>query len=587
MKKITGQNIKIERHNSIVFQVVALNLAMLVAFIAVIAVLIANMAMSNTSSKRVFNSMLSLSTEQQSMKNDVMRLYDETLGYVSATAQETRDALKPEMDKAKAAVEKDITNIEAGFSNDRGAKSQISEIKDQYKRYSDLLDQAIKSADSGDTASAENILFNKAEIQKTAIFHSEKVLDAAQSRQASEATETMDARQFAGQMAGTVGLIIMLVILAINFVLIYRNIVIKVRTMSDQVTGIIDGIESGHGDLTRRVSTGTKSELSLIENGINRFIGTLQDVLKDVKSGTSVLNNSSRSVSGQVTSANDNIMSTSAALEELSASMENVSNTITDINEKVTTVRQAAADIDEEAKDGNAKADEIKEQVAEIKKNTVERKKNTADQMEKLSAVLEASLKDSEKVKKIDELTTVILDIADQTNLLALNASIEAARAGEAGKGFAVVATEIGKLADHSSETGADIQNISHEVTDAVNDLASNSRAVLDFINTNVIPDYDNFEQTGISYENTANSMKESFDAFTASAEKLSGIMNEMAESVSSITASVNESSKAVTMSAENSQSIVEGFADITSAIEKNTEVTDTLNEKTSRFEEL
>ncbi len=48
--------------------------------------------------------------------------------------------------------------------------------------------------------------------------------------------------------------------------------------------------------------------------------------------------------------------------------------------------------------------------------------------------VLEHSVKESEQVNQIGELTNVILDIASQTNLLALNASIEAARAGEAGK---------------------------------------------------------------------------------------------------------------------------------------------------------
>lgn len=100
MEKINNHKVTIDRRNSIVFQVVALNVAMLVAFVAVLAVLTGDMATTNTSSKKVFNSMLSLSTEQQKLKNDIMSMYDETLGYISATAEETREALKPEIEKA-------------------------------------------------------------------------------------------------------------------------------------------------------------------------------------------------------------------------------------------------------------------------------------------------------------------------------------------------------------------------------------------------------------------------------------------------------------------------------------------------------
>lgn len=98
---------------------------------------------------------------------------------------------------------------------------------------------------------------------------------------------------------------------------------------------MISNIESGKGDLTARIQTKTKSELLYITTGINQFIETLQNIMRDVKSGSKVLASSSEEVKSQLRIADDNVTNTSAALEELSANMETLSGTVSSINDRV------------------------------------------------------------------------------------------------------------------------------------------------------------------------------------------------------------------------------------------------------------
>ncbi len=71
--------------------------------------------------------------------------------------------------------------------------------------------------------------------------------------------------------------------------------------------------------------------------------------------------------------------------------------------------------------------------------------------------------------KRISEINSTMTAIASQTKLLSLNAAIEAARSGEAGRGFNVVALEIGKLAEMSNASAAQVAGLIKEMTESSN----------------------------------------------------------------------------------------------------------------------
>jgi methyl-accepting chemotaxis protein len=96
--------------------------------------------------------------------------------------------------------------------------------------------------------------------------------------------------------------------------------------------------------------------------------------------------------------------------------------------------------------------------------------------LEKITRGMDATRILEERTARIEEVVSLIGDVADQTELLSLNAAIEAARAGEAGRGFTVVAQQVRKLADRSARAASEIADLVQAVLDAVRRIAEDAQ---------------------------------------------------------------------------------------------------------------
>lgn len=207
--------------------------------------------------------------------------------------------------------------------------------------------------------------------------------------------------------------------------------------------------------------------------------------------------------------------------------------------------------------------------------------------MADISRNLTASVEDSRSVEQIDELTGEILDITSQANLLALNASIEAARAGEAGRGFAVVADEIRVLADNSRDTANKIQNVSSQVTGAVENLAQNAEDMLRFVDGNVMKDYDSFVDVVEKYEQDAGRVNEILTEFARNSGDINQTIQGIHVSINDIAAVVDENAKGVTNVATNTAGLAASIRQIQKETQNNREISLKLGGEVNRFKNV
>ena len=211
------------------------------------------------------------------------------------------------------------------------------------------------------------------------------------------------------------------------------------------------------GDIHRTVSEDGSAELVRMSQAMNQANAAIRTAI-----GAQVQEEQRRSLAAQEQGRQQALFSMADDLEskvksvverihglihDLSAQASEMSSVTADTNAQSQQAAQSARVMDESVQIVCDRTADLDQSSAEINQQVLASRETTSKASHVAVTTQSAVQQLASDTQQINEVLSLINEIAEQTNLLALNATIEAARAGEAGKGFAVVADEVKSLA--------------------------------------------------------------------------------------------------------------------------------------------
>ena len=298
-----------------------------------------------------------------------------------------------------------------------------------------------------------------------------------------------------------------------TFVLLYRKIINPINSIQSS----LENLNSGDGDLKRRLPSGGKDEFGAIVVEFNRFIENFQNLINKIDKSIDPVVEVANLVSANGEKTREGAQQQANETDQVATAVTEMSAAVVEVASNAAITMDATTEAQDKANDGQAVVTETVKSINEL-----------ATEMNSASEVIK---KLEGYSVEIGSVLDVIKGIAEQTNLLALNAAIEAARAGEQGRGFAVVADEVRTLAGRTQNSTDEIQRMIDQLQGAAVDAV----AVMERGHDKVLVSVDNASKAGEALDGITEAVS-TIAAMTAqiaaSAEEQSQVSEEINQNV-------------------------------------------------------
>lgn len=288
-------------------------------------------------------------------------------------------------------------------------------------------------------------------------------------------------------------------------VIMAGSIARPLKHMMDVFGKVADGNLAGQdeGKAGRR-----NDEIGAMLAGVAKLRTSLRGMIGSIQHSTEVLNQSATGLEEAAKLTSKESAEVDRAISEISAGavsqaeetgdamqdIENMGSIISEMTEDISSMSQITKEV-------GVAGEEVNRILTELSEYT----EKTTGAIDVIAEQIQTTNASAQKIQQAIEMIT---SIADETNLLSLNASIEAARAGEQGRGFAVVATQIQKLAEQSSTSAQQIEQVIYMLLNDAETMVNSMEQVVGI----VASQKEKLMETDVRFETVSRGIKDSLE---------------------------------------------------------------------------